>query len=217
MPIRHSPLDMATTRATRQLDRTIGDLVLSRRMASLAQARVAEAIGVSRSTVAAWEQRRVEPSLSQLCRWAAILGLDASLRTFPAGDPLRDAGQLRLIERFRRLLGAGWEWRTEVPVTFDPRDHRAFDAVIRRGSRSAAIEAIVRLTDGQGQIRPIVAKQTAARVACVILLLADTRHNRLAVASGAPTIEPAFPIGPRRALALLRSGDLPPDNAMVFV
>jgi transcriptional regulator with XRE-family HTH domain len=216
MPIRHSRLDEAAARSDRQLRETIGALVLARQMANLAQGVVGGAIGVSRSTIASWEQRRVEPTFSQLCRWAAVVGLDASLRTFPAGDPLRDIGQLRLLDRFGQLIGAAWDWRSEVPVTADPRDRRAFDAVIRGASGMAAVEAIVRLVDIQGQVRPIIAKQSAAAIGCVILVLADTRQNRIAAAAGAPTLEPAFPIGSRRALAAVRGGLVPEGNAIVF-
>lgn len=74
----------------------------------------------------------------------------------------------------------------------------------------------MRLTDGQGQTRPIVAKQEAAGISCLILVLADSRHNRLAVASAAPTMAPNFPIGPRPALATLRAGGVPERNAIVF-
>ena len=158
----------------------------------------------------------MEPSLSQLCRWASVVGLDASLRTFPAGEPLRDIGQLRLVERFAGLLGPSWEWRTEVPVAADSRDRRAFDAVIRRSTGAAAIEAVVRLIDVQGQIRPILSKQSASGLGCVVLVLADTERNRRAVEAGAATFAPAFPIGPRPALAELRQGCVPERNAFVF-
>lgn len=216
MPIRHSPLDEAAARSRRQLDEIVRDLVLGRRIANLAQGSVADALGVSRSTVAAWEQRRVEPTYSALSRWAALLGLDASLRTFAAGDPLRDAGQLRLLERFAALIGPGWAWQTEVPVDADPRDRRAFDAVIRSEKGRAAVEAIVRMVDAQGQVRPILAKQAAAGIDIVILVLADTHHNRRSIAAGAPTLVPAFPTGPRTALDMLRSGFVPERNAIVF-
>jgi len=216
MPIRHSRFDEARARTARRLQAVIADLVHARRKASLSQGIVAAAIGVSRSALAAWEQRRVEPTYTQLCRWAVVVGLDVSLGTYPAGDPLRDVGQLRVLERFGQLLGEGWEWRTEVPVSADPRDRRAFDAVIRGDRGRAAVEAIVRLADVQGQIRPIISKQTASGVGCVVLVLADTRQNRLAAASGASTLEPAFPIGPRQALAALRAGVVPDRNAFVF-
>ncbi len=216
MPIRHAALHQASTRATRALGETIDNLILHRRQASLSQAVVAHALGVSRSALAAWEQRRVEPTYTQLCRWGAIVGLDISLRSFIGGDPLRDAGQLRLLERFGRLIGPGWTWQAEVPITTDPRDRRAFDAIIRAGPARAAVEGVVRLLDAQGQTRPIVAKQEAAGIGCVILVLADSRHNRMAVASAEPTLAPAFPIRPRPALTILRAGGVPDQNAFVF-
>lgn len=216
MPIRYSLVDAAAARAERQLAESIGNLVLARRSANLAQAAVATELGVSRSILAAWEQRRVDPRLDQLSRWGAVVGLDVSLRTFPAADPLRDVGQLRLLERFARLVGDGWEWRSEVPVSTDPRDRRAFDAVIRRNTSEAAVEAVVRLVDAQGQVRPILAKQLTSGIGTVVLVLADTRHNHLAVTAGAATLGSAFPIGSRPALASLRRGLPPEANAIVF-
>ncbi len=46
-------------------------------------------------------------SIEQACRAAAAVGLELSVKTFPNGDPVRDAGQLRLLERFRALLPGG--------------------------------------------------------------------------------------------------------------
>jgi hypothetical protein len=80
----------------------------------------------------------------------------------------------------------------------------------------AAVEAVVRLVDVQGQVRPILAKQASSGIGCVILVLADTPHNRSAMRAGAPTLGPAFPIGPRPALAALRAGVAPERNAVVF-
>lgn len=216
MPIRYSTVDAAAIRAARQLDESIENVVLARRNGNVAQAAVGAALGVSRSTVASWEQRRVEPTFGQLCRWAAVVGLDISLRTYPRDDPLRDIGQLRLLERFARLVGDGWEWRSEVPVTADPRDRRAFDSVMHGPRGAAAVEAIVRIMDAQAQTRPIIAKQVASGIDRVILVLADTRHNRRAATAGAATLGAAFPIRPRDALASLRSGTPPEANAIVF-
>lgn len=216
MPIRHSAFDAADARAAQHLDEVIHDLVLGRRQAGLAQATIARAVGVSRSAVASWEQRRVEPTLGQLSRWGAAVGLDVSLRTFPAGEPLRDIGQLRLLDRFRRLVGGDWQWQTEVPISADPRERRAFDAVIRRAAARAAVEAVSRLVDVQGQLRPIMAKQAASGMECVLLVLADTRWNRVAAAAGEATLRPAFPVPPRPALGALRTGSVPEANAVIF-
>lgn len=217
MAIRHRAVDDATRRAERQLSELIGDLAAARRAAGLSQSAVGRAMGLSRPLVASWERGRIVPSPIQLARWGAVVGLDVSIRAFPAGAPVRDAGQLRVLQRFRELIGPGWEWRTEVPLGVDASDRRAFDALLSRGATRVGVEVIARLTDGQGQTRPILLKQEAAGLTSMVLVLPDTRANRSACAAARPTLGPAFPCSSRAAMASLRRGVAPADNAIVFV
>ena len=99
----------------------------------------------------------------------------------------------------------------------DPRDRRAFDAVLARPPYRIAVEAVVRLTDAQLQVRNAGLKQAAARIDRIVLVLADTRHNRLAVHAAAPTLVPAFPLSSRETLRSLRLGELPRANGVVLV
>lgn len=174
MPIRRDAVSEAARRAERQLADVIRTLVDARRAAGLSQAFVAGALGVSRPTVAAWEAARVTPSSVQLGRWGAVVGLDVGLRAFPGGSPLRDAAQLRLLDRFHRLVGNRWAWRTEVPVSRDPRDRRAIDATLVRDGRRVGVEAVTRLVDIQGQTRPILLKQEASGIGIFVLVLSDS-------------------------------------------
>lgn len=217
MPIRRDGLEEAARRAHAHVETLIRDLRDARLRAGLSQRSVAGALGVSRALVGAWECRTVVPGPVQLYRWGAVVGLDVSMRAFPGGSPLRDAGQLRLLDRFRRLVGDAWNWRTEVPVSADPRDRRAFDVVLSRGARRVAAEAIGRVVDAQGQVRPIELKAATSGVDRVVLILSDSRQSRAAVAAGRPTLEPAFPCPARVALTALRAGELPPGNAVIFV
>ncbi len=212
----HRPED-AARRARAHVTALINELRDARLRAGLSQRSVARPLGVSRALIGAWEARTLTPGAIQLYRWGAVVGLDVSIRAFPGGSPLRDAGQLRLLERFRRMVAAAWICRTEVPVSNDPRDRRAFDMVMARGARRVAVEVITRLVDAQGQIRPIELKAQAAGVDRVVLVLIDSKRSRAAVEAGRPTIEPAFPCPARVALSALRAGELPPSNAIVYV
>lgn len=217
MAIRQDPIDRAARRARAQLDALVRDLVHARHSAGLTQARVARALHVSRPLVASWERGRILPGPIQLGEWAAAVGLDVPSRAYPGGPALRDAGQLTVLRRFRERVGPAWGWRTEVSVSADPADRRAIDAMLVREGARVGVEAISRLVDSQGQTRPILLKQEAARLQRLVLVLADTRLNRRAVADGDPTLAPAFPCPAREAMRALRRGEAPSGNAIALV
>jgi transcriptional regulator with XRE-family HTH domain len=214
---RRDPINEAARRIKRQLDELAGDLRAARIAAGLSQAAVARQLECSRQLVTLWERGEVLPYPVQLARWAAVLGLEVSLRAFVAGSPLRDAGQLRLIARARPVIGHAWTWQTEVPVSRDPRDRRAFDAVLTGPAGRIGLEAITRLTDAQAQVRAVTLKQGVASLDRMVLVLADTRHNRAAVAEAAPTLKAAFSASTREVLGTMRAGRLPPANGIVLV
>lgn len=108
-------------------------------------------------------------------------------------------------------------WRTEVPVTTNPLDRRAIDAVIRRGDIRIGLEVITRLVDAQAQVRSATLKQQAAGLDGMILVLADTRHNREAVRAPTPSLAPSFPCSTHQTFQALRSGRAPAANGVLFV
>jgi transcriptional regulator with XRE-family HTH domain len=217
VPIRTNAIEDASRRAGRQLDDAVNELRNARLAAGLSQSSVARALGCSPQLISLLEGRSVEPGPIQLARWGAALGIDLPIRTFPGGSPLRDAGQLRLLLRFRASVGELWTWHTEVAVSTDPRDRRAIDAVLSRPPCRIGVEAIVRLTDAQAQVRALLLKQAASGVDRVVVVLADSRHNRIALRDAAPTLEPAFPLSPRETMRALRAGSVPPANGIVLM
>ena len=189
-----------------------------RRSRGISMSAVAAGIGCSRQLIGVLEHRRlgtVDPIL--LARYCAAVGLDLSMRAHPGGAPLRDAPQLRLLARLQAALGTTWAWRTEVPVSTDPYDRRAIDAVLARERSRVGVEAIARLEDAQTEARGIGLKQQAAGLACMVILLADTRHNRYVVRAGAPTLDPMFPLRGRVVMSALRAGHAPPANGIVLL
>src|SRR6476659_5307385 len=100
MPIRQSPIAEAARRASEALDGVIRDVRLARLEAGLTQADVATAAGISRPQLASVEIGRRVPSVVLLARLSAVVGLRLIVRAFPAGAPLRDPGQLKLLARF---------------------------------------------------------------------------------------------------------------------
>ncbi len=217
MPVRVNPVDEAERRARHQLAALTRDLRAARLAAGLSQASVAGVIGRSRARLAEWELGRARPDLLSLARWSAAVGLDVPFRGYPGPSPLRDAAQLRILARARDRIGNGWTWRTEMPVSTDPLDRRAVDAVVIGAGGRIGLEIISRLTDAQAQVRAAVLKQGSATLDRMLLVLADSRHNRRALLEGTATIRPAFPLGSRALLTDLRAGRLPASNGVLLV
>ena len=114
---RERTLDRARTRAGQSLLRTGQEIHVARLDAGLTLMDVGRAIGRSHT-----EASRIERGLAPhvpfetLVVAAAAVGLDLPLRTFPAGEPIRDRAQLGLLAKLRAALGPGLTWRTEVPI-----------------------------------------------------------------------------------------------------
>lgn len=180
--------------------------------------RVAHALGCSRQLIGLLERGGLEDvGTMQLARYCAAVGLDFPIRAFPGGAPLRDIGQVRLLERFFKAIGDGWRIRTEVPINADPLDRRAIDALLTGPRRRVGVEAITRLSDSQAQSRAVLLKQQALDVRAMILVLNATRHNRLAIADGGAPLRAAFPLTTRAVLSALRRGEEPGANGIVLI
>ena len=83
-------------------------------------------------------------------------------------------------------------WRTEVPLLI-PGDLRAWDATIARTGFVIGVEAETRLRDLQAAARRTNLKQRDGELDHVILLVADTRANRLALRLGAADLGGSVP------------------------
>lgn len=148
---------------------------------------------------------------------ASVVGLALTSRLVPGPGRLRDAGQLRYINAYRdAIAGGGWQFRLEAQVG-GPRDPRAFDLVLVRGSARVAHEFVTRLRDVQAQLRPMLRKVEEARISVLVLVLADTRANRQAVAEAGAALREVFPLGGRAVLSALRAGLMPAANGLVFI
>lgn len=98
-----------------------------------------------------------------------------------------------------------------------PPDLRAWDAVIAAANWRKPVEAETRLGDFQALERRVTLKQRDGHMEHVLLLVADTRHNRIALRSVAPSLDAQFPVPGRRALELLSAGIDPGGSAIVLL
>ena len=159
------------------------------------------------------------PNLDFLSAYCAVVGLDLSIRTYPAGDPIRDRAQLALLERFRARLHPSLRWRTEVPLPIEG-DLRAWDAEIGLPPPAhwrARVEAETRIADGQALERKLGLKLRDDPGGHLILLVSDTRSNRDALRSIRESLRELLPLDSREVLAALGRGAEPPKSGIVIM
>lgn len=198
------------------LSRTADGLATGRRTSGLSLREVGRRVSVGHDRIARAE--RGDPNaltIELAARVAAVLGLELSVSLHPDGDPVRDKAHLALLERFRLRLGPGVRWRTEVPIPIEG-DRRSADAVLDAGGSDILVEAETHLADIQQLERGIGGKQRDLGIGRVILLVADTRHNR-AVIDRVPELSRQFPIGTRACLFALALGRDPGGDALVVL
>jgi transcriptional regulator with XRE-family HTH domain len=214
----HERRDDGARRAVRDvLTRTGHEIRNARLDHDLSQQAAGRAIGVSISTWSRIERgAATNLSLDHLVRAAAVVGLEMSVRAYPGGRPLRDAAHLALLERLRSRLGAGIRWQTEVPLP-NPGDKRAWDALARSARVRIGIEAETRARDSQQLQRRLALKRRDGAVDHVILLLADTRHNRGFARTAGVGFQADFPIPANVALKCLARGDDPGGSAIILL
>lgn len=157
------------------------------------------------------------PTCDQVCRAARAVGLEASLRLFPSGVPVRDAGQLAVLGRFEPLLARPLFMRREVGLPL-PHDQRAWDGRISGGDRPASVEGEARLHDTQAVARRIDLKQRDDPDAgIVILVVARTAHNRRILAEHREALRRQFPLDGAAIARDLRAGRIPKASGIIVL
>jgi hypothetical protein len=146
----------------------------------------------------------------------SVVGLELSMRAFPGGSPLRDAGHAALLMKVRASLHPDLGWSIEVPLPH-PGDRRAWDALIRGRDWRYGVEAETHPTDGQALARRLELKSRDGDVDGVILVLPATRHTRAFLHAAGDLLAPVFPVPGRRCLELLRAGVDPGGGAIVVL
>ena len=182
MVVKERPADVGSRRARGILAEIGRELHDARVNHGLSQAAVGKAVRMSRSQVGRVERAEVpRVPLANLARLMAVVGLELSVRAYPAGPPIRDAAHLKLLDRLRARIGSGVSWRSEVPIG-RPGDRRSWDTVIAVAGGRIAVEAETRPRDVQELQRRLASKhRDDPSISSVILLLSDTHHNRALV------------------------------------
>jgi transcriptional regulator with XRE-family HTH domain len=217
MTTRERPVDRGRRRGRELYLRVARELRAARVDRGLSLAAIGSAIGLSASEVSRIE-RGLLPGVSvlRLAELEAVVGLELDIRVYPGGQPLRDAAQVDLLERFRRRLHRSWRWAVEVPLPIVG-DLRAWGAMAWLPDRRYGVEVETRPSDAQALMRRLQLKRRDGGVDGVLLVLPDTRTARAFVRAAEPTLREFFPIPGRRALELIRAGADPGGSAVVTI
>lgn len=202
----------------RRLELALGaELNVARRAHGLSQSSVARVAGVQQTRVSRIERGEASrASLAEVNAVAEAVGLRLVVRCYPIGNALRDYAQVALLQELRVRLDSTWRSRTEVPMPIAG-DLRAADALITGNGCTIVVEAWTRLTDLQAQTRAAQLKRQAFGNARLLILLADTWHNRAAMREAAGSIRADFPLGTRGMLAALASGRNPGADGIAIL
>jgi transcriptional regulator with XRE-family HTH domain len=214
------PFDRGTRRGLRVL-RTLGEECREQRVGlGLSQQAVADAARITRPRYSDFERAKIANlSVVEASVITAVLGLDISVRTYPGGPPLRDAGQAEDLVRFLRHVRAPLRYRTDVPLPQrpdSPTELRAWDVVILGKGIRTAVEFEKRIRDAQAMTRRHEMKRRDDPVDGFVHVLADTRTNRR-VDAQYRDLWPDLPkLRTSRALAMLEVGEHPPGG-IIFI
>jgi transcriptional regulator with XRE-family HTH domain len=208
--------DAEGRRRSRLIRQRIGaELEAARLAKGLSLREVARRLGVSPQRIGRAERGSDALTIDLVARIAPVVGLQLAAQLHSSGDAVRDRAHLALLTRFGARVGAGVRIRTEVPMPIQG-DLRSGDAVIAFKGGQALVEAETHLGDLQLIERKATAKQRDLAVDRLVLLVADTRHNR-EVIDLHPELCAKFPVDTRTCLRSLARGDDPGGNALVIL
>ena len=215
MSTRDGPVARAVRIASDDERRVLAELARAQRAAGLSDEAVARACRMSRWAVARIVNGRRHASVVELAAIGAAVGRDVRLQAYLAGNPIRDAGTQRLLDRFRARLHPSLGMTTEVGLPI-PGDLRAWDAMVRGAGWRRPVEAETVIDDIQALERRLNLKIRDGDVDGVILVIAETRRNRRALAA-TPAAFAGFDRDARRVLAALRAGRDPRGSSLLLL
>lgn len=217
MPTKERMVDLGRRRGER-LIRELGEqLRAARLLAGLSQRAVAQAARVSQATVSRAE-RGIRPfaDLIVSATIAQVVGLDLSLRCFPAAGPLRDVAHVRLVGRFLARVAASVARRLEAPIRL-PGDQRAWDVLLVVGGKRIGVAAETRLRDVQALLRREQAKARDDKVDLLVLVVSNTLANRRALREAGDVLAADLPMRTRQIMWALSHGRPPAASGIVVI
>lgn len=217
MATRARQVDIGTARGIELIARAGREIRQARMDRGLSLAAIGRASALSVSEVSRIERGLVaRVSVHDLARLHAVVGLELSLKSYPSGQPIRDAAQVALLEDFRKELHKSLHWSVEVPLPITG-DRRSWDALIRSDGWQYGVEAETAPRDSQSVARRMQLKERDGRVDGMLLVLRRTVQTRRFVSEAGELLRSVFPVDGTRAIELLRAGVDPGGNAVIVL
>lgn len=146
----------------------------------LSQREVAAAARIDRADYSRVEAGKLKLTVIGAYRIGAVLGLDVSLRSFPGGRSMRDAGQAGLEKKLVEHVAEPLTYKTEVvlPSLRPYTEQRAWDLMLYGHGERTGVEFERKLYDLQSQLRRYALKRRDDPVDHFLLVVADTPANR---------------------------------------
>lgn len=181
------------------------------------QRALAADLGWSQSEVNRLEQDRFTAvPIVRLCEVASVLGLEFRAALYPLGDGLRDQGHQALISRLLYIVAPAVARSREGPFP-NVGDRRSWDLVLRVDDVLVGVECETRIRDLQALVRRIRERERDGGADEILVVLADTRHNRAVVDQFREALGSHYATSPRRILAALRAGTRLPGSGVILV
>jgi transcriptional regulator with XRE-family HTH domain len=205
-------------RLARRLQAQLGEEIrIARTNAGLGQRDAAEAAGMSHAQFGRIERGALATlSFDQACRAGFAVGLRYGGKLYAEGDPVRDAAQLRLLERFVVLLPSFARVDREAPFPIVG-DRRAWDALVTLDGRRAGCEAETNLRDVQALERRMALKLRDGAVDLLILVVSDTAHNREVLDQHRHVLRELLPLDGPNVRRALRGSRLPTASGLILI
>jgi transcriptional regulator with XRE-family HTH domain len=182
----------------------------ARLSAGLSQSAVAREIGLDPANVWRFEAgQREDVGIVELSEIASVLGYEVSVGLHPIGDPLRDKGQVACGRRFDALLADRWRVTNETLLP-GVGEQRAWDKLLRLVDATprclVGVDIESRVWDVQAIVRRTRLRERDGQVDRILIVLADTAHNRRIADALRAVLGPDYTGSSRRLMRALREG-----------
>jgi hypothetical protein len=190
------------------VSRSVAELRNARLAAALSLDQLAREVGWSATAVGRFDSgKRDDVGVIELSEVASVLGYEVSVGLHPIGDPVRDKGQLACGHRFDALLHDRWRVTDETLLP-GAGEQRAWDKLLELVDATprcmVGVDIESRVWDVQAIVRRTRLRERDGQVDHILIVLADTAHNRLIADELRRSLGDPYVTSPRAIFAALR-------------